>query len=214
LANLSNAKMFGGIGSILIFIPFLSIIGYVLIIVAVKDIADYVEDRSVFNNIMIAAGTGIVGAVAGAVVIAVGVLGSGFTFGVSSVIGLGAGLFISWVFLIVSAVFLSRAYDTMATKLGVGSFRTAATLYLVGAVLTIVLVGFIILFVAEIIQAVAYFSIPEEFPSKGAGVAAASPSASPNAMPDPGQATKFCTSCGTKISPSATFCYNCGAKQP
>lgn len=213
MATLSNAKMFGGIGSILIFIPFVSIIGYILMIVAVKDIADFVEDRSIFTGVLIAAGTGIVGAVAGAVVIAFSFLSKGFTFGVSGLAGIGAGLFIAWVFLIISAVFLRRAYDTMATKLGVGTFRTAATLYLVGAVLTIVLLGFILLLVAEIVQAIAYFSIPEEFPPMGASVAAASPSASPNAMPAPGQPTKFCTSCGAKISPSATFCYSCGAKQ-
>jgi TM2 domain-containing membrane protein YozV len=35
----------------------------------------------------------------------------------------------------------------------------------------------------------------------------------PPSMPPQGGATKFCTNCGTKISPSAAFCYSCGAKQ-
>jgi len=33
------------------------------------------------------------------------------------------------------------------------------------------------------------------------------------APPAPAAASKFCTSCGTRISPTAAFCYNCGTKQ-
>jgi len=82
--------------------------------------------------------------------------------------------------------------------------------------LTIVFVGFIILFIAEIMQAIAFFSIPDRPPTQGAGVSP-DPSAAPPlppSMPLQGGPTKFCTNCGTKISPSATFCYACGAKQP
>ncbi len=214
MAALSQAKTLGGVGSILIFIPFVSIIGYVLLAVAVKEVSDDLGDPSIFRNILIAVGTGIVGALAGAGVIFLGVMGSGFTFGASAIAGLLGGLFIVWVFLVISAVFLRRAYDTMGTKLNVGTFKTAATLYLIGAALTIVLVGFILLFVAEIVQAVAFFSIPDQPPSQG-GAAPMGPSPAPSSsMPPAADSSKFCTSCGTKISPTATFCYKCGSKQP
>jgi hypothetical protein len=127
-----------------------------------------------------------------------------------------AGLLVVWVFLVISAVFLRRAYDKMSERLGVKMFDTAATFYLIGAILTIVFVGFIILFIAEIMQAIAFFSIPDRPPTQGAGVSP-DPSAAPPlppSMPLQGGPTKFCTNCGTKISPSATFCYACGAKQP
>jgi uncharacterized membrane protein len=202
VATLSQAKTLGGIGSILIFIPFVSIIGYIFVIVAVKQISDDLQDKAILRNIVIASATGIVGALAGAFVI----LGSLLAFGRSGVGGLLTGLFIVWVFLIVSAIFLRRTYSTMGQRLGVGSFKTAATLYLVGAVLTIVVVGFLVLFIAEIVQAVAYFSIPDQPPMQGA--------AAPPPSMEPQGAIKFCTNCGAKISPSATFCYNCGAKQP
>ena len=65
MATLSQAKTLGGVGSILIFIPFVSIVGYILIIVAVKDISDDLQDKSIFRNVVIAAATGIVGAIAG-----------------------------------------------------------------------------------------------------------------------------------------------------
>ncbi len=214
MATLSQAKMLGGIGSILIFIPFVSLIGYVLLIVAIKDVADYAGDRTIFNDVVLAAVTGIVGALSGAAVIFIGVIGSRFTFGVAGLAGLGIGLFIAWIALIVSAVFLKRAYDKIGDKLGVGTFKTAATLYLIGSVLTIVLLGFILLFVAEIVQAIAFFSIPDELQPMKVGSSPSQASMDANPPPTPGSPTKFCTSCGTKISPTATFCYHCGAKQP
>lgn len=213
MASLSQAKLLGGIGSILIFIPFVSLVGYILLLVAVKNVSDIVQDRKIFNNIIIAAVTGIVGAFAGGLVIVVG-LGSTIGRG-GSVLDIGAGLLVVWIFLIISAVFLRRTYDTMSEKLGVGTFRTAATLYLIGAVLTIIVIGFLVLLVAEIVQAIAFFSIPDQAPAKGNGPAAAPTAATVSApsAPPTGPASKFCTSCGTKISPTATFCYSCGAKQ-
>jgi len=215
MATLSQAKTLGGVGSILIFIPFVSIVGYILMIVAVKGISDELKDRTIFNNIVIAAVAGIVGSVAGASVIVFGAIGEILSGGVTAFAGVLGGLLVVWIFLIVSAVFLRRSYDTMSKSLGVGMFDTAALFYLIGAVLTIVFIGFFILFIAEILQAVAYFSIPDQLPAQGAGAGVSpGPAGAPlNTMPAPGGATKFCTNCGTKISPSATFCYSCGAKQ-
>ncbi|VVB87829.1 Uncharacterised protein [uncultured archaeon] len=69
-----------------------------------------------------------------------------------------------WIFYIASAIFLKKSYDTIASKLNISMFRTAALLYLIGAVLVIVFIGFIIIFIAEVLQAVAFFSIPEQAP--------------------------------------------------
>ena len=68
MATLSQAKTLGGVGSILIFIPFVSLVGYILLIFAVKDISDYLHDGSIFNNLLWAALSGIVGALAVGVV--------------------------------------------------------------------------------------------------------------------------------------------------
>jgi uncharacterized membrane protein len=212
MATLSQAKTLGGIGSILIFIPFVSIVGYILVIVAVKQISDDLQDKAIFRDLVVAAATGIIGALAGAFV----VFGSLLAFGRSGsgIGGLLTGLLVVWVFLIVSAIFLRRTYAAMGQRLGVGSFKTAATLYLVGAILTIVVVGFLVLFIAEVVQAVAYFSIPDRPPMQEADAFAEFTTTPPPSMSPEGGATKFCTNCGTKISASATFCYSCGAKQP
>jgi uncharacterized membrane protein len=229
MASLSQAKTLGGVGAILIFIPFVSIVGYILIILAIRDISQDMKDKSIFNNVVIAAVTGIIGAVAGAAVFIFGAATSVFTGGVSAFAGIIVGLLIVWVFLIISAIFLRKAYNSISMELGVKMFGTAATLYLVGAVLTIVLVGFLVLFIAQILQAVAYFQIPDVAPMQGAGASPGpmggpsgsmgGPSGSmggPSGSMAPPMAgpTKFCVSCGTKLASTATFCYNCGAKQP
>jgi hypothetical protein len=77
-----------------------------------------------------------------------------------------SGLFLGvlaafWVFTIISAIFLKRSYEKISQRLNVSAFATAGLLYLIGAALTIVLVGFLILLIALIFQVVAYFSIQD-----------------------------------------------------
>jgi uncharacterized membrane protein len=213
MATLSQAKTLGGVGSILVFIPFVSIVGYILLIIAVKDISDDLHDSTVFNNLVIAAVTGIVGALAGGFIFVFGAVTAAATFTVSGFLGLITGLLVVWIALIISAIFLKRSYDTMGQKLGVNMFKTAATLYLAGAALTIVFVGFILLFIAQILQAVAYFSIPDQPPAQAGTGAPGTMAAAPSSM-SPQVATKFCASCGTKIAATVSFCNVCGAKQP
>jgi len=69
-----------------------------------------------------------------------------------------------WIVQIVSALFLKRSYDLVARYLGIGLFSTAALLYLIGAALLIILIGFILILVAGIIQAIAFFSLPDRLP--------------------------------------------------
>jgi len=207
MGKLSDAKMLGGIGSILQIIPFISIVGYILVLISVKYISDEVNDGSIFSDMLYAVITGIVGFIIGAGVLFFGALSSMFTAGIGAITGGITFLAIVWIVLIVSAIFVRRAFDKMATKLNVGMFRTAGMLYFIGALLTIILVGFIILFVAFILQVVAFFSIPE------------SQQAAPAQMVTPGSPAaplgfKFCPSCGTQMPVAAGFCPKCGAKQP
>ncbi len=184
MSSLAQAKTLGEIGSILVLltiIPFagraIGLVGLVLILVSVKYISDVVADRSIFNNMLISVILAIVGLVIG-IVLAAAVF---FSFYRGFMVPFEPSAFMRprfftfltafifalvpiWIFYIASAIFLKRSYDTIASKLNIGMFRTAALLYLIGAVLVIVFIGFIIIFVAEILQAVAFFSIPEEAP--------------------------------------------------
>jgi uncharacterized membrane protein len=204
MGKLSDAKMLGGIGSILQIIPFVSIVGYILTLIAVKYISDEVNDSSIFTDMLYAVITGIVGLLVGASVLFFGALSSLFTSGVGAITGGITFLAIVWIVLIVSAVFVRRAFDKMATKLNVGTFRTAGMLYFVGALLTIIIVGFLILFIAFILQVVAFFSIPDNQPAPQAQMPAAGAAAG----------FKYCPSCGSQMPLAAGFCPKCGAKQP
>ena len=121
------------------------------------------------------------------------------------------GLAIAWVFLIVSSIFIRRSYNAMSTRLNIGYFKTAGTLYFIGAILTIILVGFIILFVAAIIQIIAFFGIPDAVPGmqpQSMGGMGPQPMGSVSAQ----AGTKFCPNCGTQLAATATYCTKCGAK--
>ena len=204
MSKLSDAKILGGVGAILLIIPGVSIVGYILILIATKFVSDALADKSIFDNMLYAVIAGIIGVAAAAFIIFTGSIFGAFSMGVSAFAGIAAGLAIAWIGLIVSSIFIRRAYDTMAAKLDVGMFRTAGLLYFIGAILTIILVGFVILFVAAILQIVAFFSIRESTPTMQA-----QPMAAMGAAPG----MKFCPNCGTQMASTAEFCPKCGAKQ-
>ncbi len=184
MSSLSQAKTLGGIGSILVLlsmIPYaggvLGLVGFVLILVAVKYISDALTDKSIFSNMLVSVILAIIGLIVG-ILFAAAILFSyfgGFRAPPDPSMFMGPHIYTFlktlllaiapiWVFSIASAIFLRRSYDTIASKLKISMFSTAAVLFLIGAVLAIVLIGFIIIFVAEILQAVAFFSIPEQVP--------------------------------------------------
>jgi len=87
-----------------------------------------------------------------------------------------------WVLLIISAIFARMSYNSMASTLGVGIFRTTGLIYLIGAATTIILVGFLLIFIAIILNIVAFFSIPDQLPQMAP---AQSPYSSPPPSPPP-----------------------------
>ena len=58
-----------------------------------------------------------------------------------------------------------KSYNSITEHTGVGFFRTTATIYLIGAVSAIILIGFLIIIVAKIIEIVAFFMIPDKLPA-------------------------------------------------
>ncbi len=152
--------------------PLLMLIGLILVLVAVKEIADAVNDEAIFRNMLIA----VILAVVGSLSIAVFAVGSFFTFatmGTSLISAPAMGMMqlalvalivivVAWVLLLFSAIYLRKSYDAIARALNISMFSTAALLYLIGAALMIIVVGFIIMVVAAILQAVAFFSLPEQ----------------------------------------------------
>jgi uncharacterized membrane protein len=191
MTTLSQAKAMGGVGSILVLLSvvpsvgfILGIAGLVMVLLAVKQISDAVNEREIFNNVLMAVilqivGIGIltfavIGGVLSMFLIPSGPFFDGFTD--SSMMGEGAvfaflgffvvGLIAMWIVLIIAARFLRRGYERIAERTGTGMFGTVGRWYFYGALLLIVLVGFIIILIAEILQIVAFFSLPESLPTQ------------------------------------------------
>lgn len=194
MAGLTDAKYIGGIGSVLMLLAIvpeagfiLFLIGVVMVAIAAKRISDVVEDPSIFRNMLLGIILLIVGGFAGvAVGLALGLwrifqlistipLSGDFQFDFDDLqllsilmdiaIAVLAALVIIWVFAIVSSIFLRKSFVSMSKRLGVGLFSTVGLLYLIGAASAIVLIGFLILFIAVIIQVIAFFTMPEQPPT-------------------------------------------------
>jgi len=60
------------------------------------------------------------------------------------------------------AYYYKQAYDMLANALNHKLFSKGARLMFIGAITTIILVGFILLFVGWVMLAVAFFTAPEE----------------------------------------------------
>ncbi|MFQ6012166.1 MAG: DUF996 domain-containing protein [Thermoplasmata archaeon] len=190
MGTLAQAKTYGGVGSILLLLSVvpsvgfaLGIAGFVLILVAVKYISQNVGDPSIFDNMVYFVVVGLVGFLIAFFLVFAAIfpfLGAGLPTPETPVdlldpatlaasVTILIGLAIGWILLVVAAVFLRRSFSSIAGRLGVSMFATAALLYFIGAILLIVLIGLLLIFIAEILMVVAFFSIPEQLPAPGIG---------------------------------------------
>ena len=220
MGSLSSAKTLGGIGGILVFLPGVSLVGWILILLATKEISESVQDKTIFDDATLAAITAVIGAVVFSGLIFLYFFGGPFGFGPALFIPFLVALGTFWVFTVISAIFLKRSYEKISQRLNVSAFATTGLLYLIGAALTIVFVGFLILLVALIFQVVAYFSIQDRPPSPGWGQPAPQTSSAVLVPQQPAMSqqqtqveSKFCFKCGAKLPSVAVFCTSCGAKQ-
>ncbi len=193
--KLNEAKIFGGIGAILVligaFIPaigfVLSIVGLVLVFIAVKYISDETKDNSVFNNFLIHFICTIIAIIAVVAIIlgTIGVIG-GFSFFTELeneeitdfesfwdyfepfIWGIVVALVVGWILLVIGAVYLRKSYNSIADHTHVSLFRTTGTLYFIGSITLIVLIGAIILFIGKILEIASFFSLPDNLPTKEA----------------------------------------------
>lgn len=107
---------------------------------------------------------------------------------------------VSYVISIITAVLYWRALTTLAEKSGIEGFKTAGLLYLLGAVLTIVLIGALLIWIAWILLAIAFNSLKAPVETQGYT----------SQYTQGFEGKKFCPYCGAENYPDAIFCKNCG----
>ena len=176
--SIESNKTLGGIGALLVaigfIVPILSLVGIILVFIALKGIADSYGESGIFQNALYGIFFLIIGAIAGAVVILGAFFGIGWTVGTLDVTNISniwgfisaiiVGVVVIFVFYLLSAIFFKKTFDTLSEKTGEKMFGTAGLLMLIGAILTIVLVGLILMLVAWLLAAVGFFSIKATTP--------------------------------------------------
>ncbi len=185
MTTLSTTKAIGGIGAIMVLLVpvptigwILGIAGLIMVLIAIKGLSDLLQDKSIFNNMLYSVICEIV---------AIVVLGVSVIFAIYRLLGLGtftgsgympgpnvtAGDWIAfalgwipfllaiWVLFIISAVFIRISLSKIDSGLSMRLFGTTGLIFLIGAVTTIIAIGFLLILVAEIMLAIAFFSISE-----------------------------------------------------
>ncbi len=191
MGSLAQARTLGGIGAVLTLLGILPyyagtalvIIGWIMILIAIRYVSEAFQERSIYSNATVSVILAIIGSILAA-----------FVFhGISAVVSTGPsltssdlfavigaiifGLFALWILGIVGSYFLWQSFKTLGIKLDMsgektrispyvaGLFRDGALIYFIGAILTIILVGFLMLVIAQILFVIAFFSLPHKSPA-------------------------------------------------
>jgi uncharacterized membrane protein len=173
------ASVANGLGGLL------SLIGVILLLIGLKGFADYYSERGIFNNWLYGIILIIVGAVVAVVVFVITAIAllnnAGFawadivnnpsslatyfadTANFNTILGFVGGLLgalvIFFIMFVVSAILIRRSLNSLSAKSGVGLFGTAGLLILIGAVLTIILIGLLIFWIGMILVTAAFFQM-------------------------------------------------------
>jgi uncharacterized membrane protein len=166
----------------------IALAGLILVLIALYGFANIFNERKIFNNSLYGIIAGIVGVAIAGVVAVVTFLStimnllytifpswngdwstlSGLTpdfsnLSMSDLLPLVGGLIsvflVLWIFVIIAAFFARRSLNALSAKTNVGLFSTAALLLLIGAFLTIVLIGILLIWIAVLLIAIAFFRI-------------------------------------------------------
>ena len=175
----------GGFGTLL------SLVGLILVLVALKGLADYYNEAGIFNNFLYGTIAGVAGVVVAIIAFVYVVFTSltdflytifpGWNGDLASLSGLTpdisaidptailpfvAAFLVILVILfftaIIVAIFMRKSLSTLSAKSNVGLFGTTGLLLLVGAVLTIIFIGFILIWIAMLILAIAFFTMRQQ----------------------------------------------------
>jgi len=195
---LETNRILGGVGAILMFIGIIPVIstygiielvGLILVLVALYNLAGYYREGGIFNNALYGLIVAIVGGVVSVVMIIFTVLTSltdflyklfpgwngdwaalsGLTpntanISFNDVLPLFSGLItvfiVFWIFSIITAFLVRRSLTSLSIKAGVGLFSTTGLLFLIGAVLIIIFgLGLILVWISLLLLAIAFFQI-------------------------------------------------------
>ena len=227
MSSIESSKTMAMVGSILLivggipFVPYvgiLSIVGVILLLMAIKGFSQHYQDASIYDNAL----RGFIYYIIAVILLAVSVALFWASFvsiltiiliglGIIGIIGFIVTLVLAFIFYVMAAKRLRTTLNTLAQKTGEHSFETAGTLLYWGAILTIVFfIGGILIFIAWIFATLGFFSMktPGQQPSNYA------PPPPPPAPTEATQAQRYCPNCGAPAQANTAFCPSCGKQLP
>ncbi len=168
----------------------LGIVGLILMLMGIRGMADYYRDNRIFNYSLFGSITGVVGAVLTFAIAVLVFLPAATNFfrnvlpgwngDWSSLSGLTpdasnialseaapfvatffALILIAFVFALATALLCRKSFLNLKEKTSVGLFGSASLLLLVGGALSIILIGYILMWVALLLAAIAFFQIKQ-----------------------------------------------------
>ena len=188
----SDARIYGGIGSILVILTVaptigwvLGIAGFVLLLMAIDRLSTELGDRHIFTNAILSVVFAIIAVAVSAFFVIALVLhyvGVNYPYGFPNMMGpyqnLGAvnwsavvitlipALLATWILLVFSGYFIRLSYGAISQRMNIPLFETGALFYFIGAITVVIMIGFLLLLVAQIIIAIAFFSIPDNLAAR------------------------------------------------
>jgi uncharacterized membrane protein len=165
----------------------LMILGIVFVLIALNGYGDAYKDGSIIHNTVYTIVFEIIGVVVFIGVVFYGAMGFLASLGIKNISDLqswqqinwqqavnttnilpfvGAivlGLVILFAFTVLASLYFKKAMNALSTKTGVKLFHTTGTVFFIGALLTIILIGLIIIWVAFILMMISFYeSKPHE----------------------------------------------------
>lgn len=199
---------FSAIEFMLLAFGFVGLAGVVLFLIAMRRLSEYYSEPAVYKNALNGFIVNLI-EVAAVVSVVLAIFAAAFLH--MAIGGLLIGVFgaaiVGFVLAIVSAVFYKRAFDNLAQKSGIYSFNTAGSLYLWGTVLTIVLIGALLVWIAWMFAASGFYSLKPKPPQQ---TAILTPPLQSQYISGPSK--RFCQYCGQENAQDASYCQACGNK--
>jgi len=189
--DLRNLKTMGGIGAILLLI--FPLVGFILILIAVKQLSDEIKREDIFRDFLICT---IISSLALIIVIFVIFFSTWLSLDVwigspspsmpsphppypptpqfppekpdiFFYLFFGVIFLLSWAINSVASYFAQRGFLSLADITGERNFSLSGRLIFLGALLYIILVGWVVYLVGIIFAIISFFSLPDRIPLKG-----------------------------------------------
>jgi len=160
---------------------FLMLVGIILVMIALKGYSDAYKDGSIIHNAVYTLVFEIIGGAICAGIIIYGAFDFLASLGIHNLSELrswtqvdwqnavtvsnilpfiGAiilGLVVLFAFTVIASLYFKKAMNSMSEKTGVHLFHTTGTVFFIGALLTIILIGLIVIWVAFILLLISFY---------------------------------------------------------